>query len=264
MTSAAAYEPHDNTVIRTIDARFNIFTSRRAFAMAVPPHVSVWKGESRTQNTNGRDDRAKFSAGSDFCSEDRFLASYDRDGFDLDHPVGMRQRSNFDERRGGTLLSEILLANRREIDAVAHVGHIRCDFHDVRHRAALRFDESLDGFEGSASLAFEIAAATDAAVLLVRNLARQKKDRLSTGNLHALTIRGRIEQPCRAEFFDRRHSRIISRPDVPEPSPAARQTPRAYDGRRRGSRLLRTDRKRRSRGCRQSGRVGRRNGRRAS
>src|ERR1043166_5598125 len=100
----------------------------------------------------------------------------------------MREPADFDERRRADLLPEILLAKRREIRAVAHVGHVRRDLHDVRHRAALGFDEPFDRLERAPRLRLEIAAKRGAAVLLVRDLTGEKQDGLAVPDFHALAV----------------------------------------------------------------------------
>src|SRR5688500_20017872 len=47
-----------------------------------------------------------------------------RDRFDLDHPVGMRQRRNLDQGRGGPHLAEELYADWVQLDPIPHVRHL--------------------------------------------------------------------------------------------------------------------------------------------
>ena len=128
-----------------------------------------------------------------------------RYSLDLDHPIRMGQRRDLDERGRGTFLPEIFGANRRQINAIHHVGHIRRDLDDVGHRPALRFDEGLDRGEGTPRLAFEVAAMRGAAVRRVGHLSGQKQDRLDLTDLDALTVGGGFEHTRRVELLDRRH-----------------------------------------------------------
>src|SRR6185436_1669853 len=149
------------------------------------------------------------------------VASHDRDRLDLDEPVRMRERADLDKRRGAALLPEKLLANRRPLRAMAHVGHVRRDLHHVRQRPALRLDERLDRVERAARLSGEVAAERGTTVLLVRHLTGEKKNRLRAGHLHALAVGGRIEQARRAELLELRSHR---------PLPASKTRPRSARG----------------------------------
>src|SRR6185436_15039156 len=80
-----------------------------------------------------------------------------RDRFDLDEPVGVRERGDRDQRGGGALLAEELLPNGHEVGAVADVGEIGIDLDDALHRAAARLDLRLHRLKDRACLRSEVA-----------------------------------------------------------------------------------------------------------
>src|SRR5688500_4107954 len=117
----------------------------------------------------------------------------------------MRQRRDLNERRCGPLPAEELLADWRQVDAIAHVRDVGRDLHDARHRATLRLDERLDRLVRTACLRLEIAAERRGAVGQVGNLPGQKEDCLCLCIFDPLAIGWRFEQVRRTGFFDWRH-----------------------------------------------------------
>src|SRR5262245_61137449 len=143
------------------------------------------------------------------------LGSENSDRLDFDHPVRMSERRHFDERRGRTLLPQILGPDRRKIDAIGHVRQVGRDLDDVGHRPALRLDERFDRRVRTARLGFEIAAVRRTAIGLVRDLAREEEDGLRLADLDALTVSGRLEHTGCAELFDCDHWCSLAGPKGP-------------------------------------------------
>src|SRR5258705_11629960 len=82
----------------------------------------------------------------------------DRERFDLDHVVRVRERSDLDHRGGRALLTEHLVTHDAKVEPIANVGDISRDLHDVGDGAATRLDERPDRTEHRARLASEVAA----------------------------------------------------------------------------------------------------------
>src|SRR4029078_10756875 len=128
-----------------------------------------------------------------------------RDSLNLDHPIGMSKRGDFDERRGRALLPQILRTYRRQISAIHHVGDIGRDLDDVGHRPTLRFDQGFDRRVGAAGLGLEVAAMRGAAVCGVCHLPCKKQDGLGLRHIDALTVGCGFEYTRRVDLLDRCH-----------------------------------------------------------
>src|SRR3989454_189107 len=128
-----------------------------------------------------------------------------RDRLDFDQPVRVRERLHRDERRGGQLLAEDLLADRHQIGAVPDVRQVRVDLDDALDRSARRLHVSQERPEHFARLPLEVAGMEDAARLVVRHLTGKEEYRLCAGDLDDLAVRRRIVDRLRAELLDLRH-----------------------------------------------------------
>src|SRR2546427_13905 len=128
-----------------------------------------------------------------------------RDRLDFNQPVRMRERLYRDERRGGQLLAEDLLADRHQIGAVPDVRQVRVDLDDALDRSARRLHVSQESPEHFARLPLEVAGMEDAARLVVRHLTGKEEYRLCAGDLDDLAVRRRIVDRLRAELLDLRH-----------------------------------------------------------
>src|SRR6266704_3322783 len=139
-----------------------------------------------------RHTRSKRDWSSDVCSSDL-------------QPVRMRERLYRDERRGGQLLAEDLLADRHQIGAVPDVRQVRVDLDDALDRSARRLHVSQESPEHFARLPLEVAGMEAAARLVVRHLTGKEEYRLCAGDLDDLAVRRRIVDRLRAELLDLRH-----------------------------------------------------------
>ena len=95
----------------------------------------------------------------DLALEPHHAALDERDRLDLDEVVRVRERRGRDQRGGGELRPEELLADRHQILPVAHVGEEERELHDVGEGAAAGLDHGLEVLEGLSGLGREIAAA---------------------------------------------------------------------------------------------------------
>src|SRR5712692_4937235 len=138
-----------------------------------------------------------------------YSASDDRDGFDLDEPLGLGEGGHGHEGRGRALLAEELFAHLDQVLPMPDVGQVGVDLDDTGHGAAARFHLGFDRAKDFPRLSGEVPAVSGLALAVVGDLPRDEENALGARDFDALRVRGWVEHAGGAVPLDLCHVNLL-------------------------------------------------------